>query len=200
MEESKTPDDISQSQWASRETHVEDAAHLFPTAYQELKRLAHNQLRRAWSIETMQTTALINETYLKLFEHQSPACSDKRHFFALCAKAMRQILINYAEQKQAQKRGGDLARVTYSEALFQSDKHTSYNLDTLLAIDQALDQLAEIDERLCEMVELRFFAGLTETDLAQVFEVNERTIRRSWSKAKALLALALGTGGQENSK
>lgn len=189
----------SQSQRLSRETLRNDMAHLFPAAYQDLKRLAHHQLRRSWSLETLQTTALVNETYLKLSEHQAPLRDDKRHFFALCAKAMRQILINYAEQKQTQKRGGDLARVTFAEVLHQPDRHNHYRLDTLLAIDQALEQLSAIDEKLCELVELRFFAGLTEADLAQVFEVNERTIRRNWSKAKALLVLALNAGEREGS-
>ncbi|MDJ0808272.1 MAG: ECF-type sigma factor [Gammaproteobacteria bacterium] len=199
MDETTTAiEGIDQPKRDSRKSNQEDAAHLFPAAYQELKRLAHSQLRKAWSIETIQTTALLNETYLKLIAHQPLVCSDKRHFFALCAKAMRQILINYAEQKQTQKRGGDLVRVTYAEVLHQSDMHDNYRLDTLLTIDQALEQLSGVDEKLSELVELRFFAGLTEADLAQLFEVNERTIRRNWSKAKALLALVLNSEDMQN--
>lgn len=164
---------------------------LFPIVYEELRKIAHSQMRNAWSLHTMQTTALINETYLKLLGKHESAGSDKNHFFAICAKAMRQVLINYAEQKYAQKRGGDKRPVTYVEVVHQSESQTAFSIETLLAVDQALEQLADIDEHLCELVELRFFAGLTEAEIAEMSGISERTVRRNWSKAKALLAHTL---------
>ncbi|MEW5249579.1 ECF-type sigma factor [Microbulbifer discodermiae] len=169
-------------------------AQIFPDFYQELKRLAHNQLKKTWSIETMQTTDLLHEAYLKLhdsFPHAS--INNKQHFFLLCAKAMRQILINYSEYKQAQKRGGNATRVTYTGKLQQADVYDNHSLDILLDIDKGLYKMEEIDRQLVELVELKFFVGFTETELAEIYDVNERTIRRKWKKAKTLLALALET-------
>lgn len=183
--------DFNELLHSSGQGDAEKTAYLFPIVYEELKRIAHNQMRGAWAVQTMQTTALINEAYLKLLGHQKDHCLDKSHFFAICAKAMRQILINYAEQKNAQKRGGELDRVTYSEVLQQQGQQDSYSLDTLLTVDQALVQLAEVDEHLSQLVELRFFAGLTESDIASMSGVSERTVRRDWQKAKALLSQAL---------
>ncbi|MFS1526346.1 ECF-type sigma factor [Microbulbifer sp. 2304DJ12-6] len=187
---------ITDSLLESKKKYLEDSennlAYLFPTFYQELKCLAHSQLKKAWSIETMQTTALLHETYLKLNEsYPHIRVSNKQHFFCLCAKAMRHVLINYAEQKQTQKRGGDVVRVAYTEELYEPDMYTSHSLDTLLAINEVLEKLRKIDEKLTELVELRFFAGFTEAELAQIYHVSERTIRRHWKKAKALLVLTL---------
>ena len=170
---------------------VETCELLFPIVYEELKKIAHNQMRNAWSLHTMQTTALINETYLKLSGQPNAGGKNQRHFFAICAKAMRQILINYAEQKNAQKRGGHMRDVTYDEVVYQSESQAEFSIETLLAVDQALRQLEDIDEDLCKLVELRFFAGLTEAEIAKMLGVSERTVRRDWSKAKALLSYTL---------
>ncbi len=160
---------------------------IYPQVYQALYRIARGQLRRMWDMGTMSTTALVNEVYLKLVDQSQCQWVDRAHFLALCAKAMRQILINYAEKKRAQKRGGDWQRVTFEEALATS----VIGVDTLLAMEDALQQLAVVDEDLCRLVELRFFGGLTETEIACVFGVSERTVRRNWRKAKAVLAHAL---------
>lgn len=125
---------------------------------------------------------------MKLINAQKLEIVNRAHFFALAATAMRQILINYAEQKKAQKRGGDWLQVTYQETLLQSQ----HKLETLLSINEALDQVRAIDAKLADLVELRFFAGLTEVELAEIFGVNERTLRRNWTKAKVLLAKVLG--------
>ncbi|MFT6267478.1 MAG: RNA polymerase sigma factor (TIGR02999 family) [Alphaproteobacteria bacterium] len=175
----------------SEKGDAEKTAYLFPIVYEELKRIAHNQMRGAWSVQTMQATALINEAYLKLLGHQKHHCADKSHFFAICAKAMRQILINYAQQKNAQKRGSERDRVTYSEEILQLDQQEAYSFETLLTVDRALVELSEVDEHLSQLVELRFFAGMTESDIASMSGVSERTVRRDWKKAKALLSQAL---------
>lgn len=172
----------------SEQGNAEKTAILFPIVYNELKKIAHNQMRNAWALETMQTTALINETYLKLLGQQQGDCKDRHHFFALCAKAMRQILINYAEQKNAKKRGGMAQPVTLIENMQPSGSGQSFSIESLLAVDEALIQLAEIDPHLCQIVELRFFAGLSESEIAHMLNKSERTVRRDWSKAKALLA------------
>ncbi|PKG97037.1 RNA polymerase subunit sigma-70 [Paraglaciecola sp. MB-3u-78] len=175
----------------SAQGEVETTELLFPIVYGELKKIAHNQMRNAWSMHTLQTTALINETYLKLLGQPNANGTNKSHFFAICAKAMRQILINYAEQKSAQKRGGYMRAVTYNEVVHQSETQAEFSIDTLLSVDQALQQLEDIDEHLSKLVELRFFAGLTETEIAKMFDVSERTVRRDWVKAKALLSYTL---------
>lgn len=165
---------------------------IYPQVYQELYRIARSQLRRMWDLGTISTTALVNEVYLKLVDQTQCHWEDKAHFLALSAKAMRQILINYAEQKRAQKRGGDWQRVTFEDALSAS----AVNIDTLLAVEDALQQLVVVDENLCQLVELRFYGGLTEAEIACVLCVSERTVRRNWRKAKALLAHTLAVQGE----
>lgn len=160
---------------------------IYPQVYQELYRIARAQLRRMWDLGTISTTALVNEVYLKLVDQTQCQWVDRAHFLALSAKAMRQILINYAEQKRAQKRGGDWQRVTFEDALATP----VVNAETLLAVEDALQQLAALDENLCRLVEFRFFGGLTEAEIACVLGVSERTVRRNWRKAKALLAHTL---------
>lgn len=171
----------------SEQGDVKKTELLFPIVYEELRKIAHNQMRNAWSLHTLQTTALINETYIKLLGQPNASGTNQAHFFAICAKAMRQILINYAEQKSAQKRGGNARNVTYVEVEHQSESQAHFSIETLLAVDQSLQHLEEIDEHLCKLVELRFFAGLTETEIAKMLDLSERTVRRDWSKAKALL-------------
>lgn len=160
---------------------------IYPQVYHELYRIARGQLRRMWDMGTISTTALVNEVYLKLVDQTQCQWVDRAHFLALSAKAMRQILINYAEQKRAQKRGGDWQRVTFEDALATP----AVNAETLLAVEHALQQLATLDQELCRLVELRFFGGLTEAEIACVLGVSERTVRRNWRKAKALLARTL---------
>ena len=161
--------------------------YLFPVVYQELRDIARQQLRKAWSVETISTTALVNEAYLKLVNHQQSSPSNRAHFFAIAATTMRHVLINYAEQKQAQKRGGDWQQVTFNDAAIKEEKNTN----TLLAVNEALAQVKMVDGELARLVELRFFAGMTESEIAALFDLSERSVRRNWIKAKALLAKAL---------
>ncbi len=157
---------------------------LYPVIYNELHRIAHRQLNNAWDINTICTTALVNEAYIKLIGFDKSKVSSREHFFAIAAKAMRQIILNYAEKKRSKKRGGDWKRVTGIDNLNQSEQ----DFETLLSVDRALKELEQIDQNLAQLVELRFYAGMTEEELAQVFEVTTRTVRRNWKKAKAFLA------------
>ncbi|MDN3638613.1 ECF-type sigma factor [Simiduia curdlanivorans] len=160
---------------------------IFPVVYEELRKIARSQLRKVWSVDTICTTALVNEAYLKLLNNQQAQPGNREHFFAIAATAMRHVLINYAEQKNAQKRGGDWQQVTYAEADLQGD----HNVSTLLAVNDALEEIRAIDAQLARLVEMRFFGGMNEAEIALVFAVNERTVRRNWQKAKALLSQAL---------
>lgn len=156
---------------------------LLPLVYKQLHVIANQEKRRVWNLDTLSATALVNEAYLKLAHNSELSAENRAHFFAVSSMAMRQILINYLEQKQAKKRGGDWLQVSIDELLV-SDRQ---DLDTLLAISQAVDQLNEIDEKLSSLVEMRFFAGMTETEIALALDCTERTVRRNWTKAKALL-------------
>ncbi len=160
---------------------------LLPVIYQQLRLIAHRQLRKAWDMDTLCTSALVSEAYIKLFGRDNQHIENRVHFFALAATAMRQIIINYAEQKNAGKRGGDWQRVTLEDEIEQEDP----NIKTLLAVDNALEELGKIDSKLARLVELRFFSGMTESEIAELFSVSDRTVRRNWQKARLLLAQAL---------
>jgi RNA polymerase sigma factor (TIGR02999 family) len=156
---------------------------LFPLVYDHLKAIATREKRRMWQLETMSATALVNEAYLKLAQTGELSTKDRAHFFAVAAMAMRQILVNYLEHKQAQKRGGDWQQISLDDA--SAIDHA--DLNTLLAVNRAVEALREIDAKLATTVEMRFFAGMTESEMAIAMECTERTVRRNWSKAKALL-------------
>lgn len=160
---------------------------LFPIVYTELHRIAQQQLFRSWGVETLNTTALVHETYLKLIKQKEMQLLDRAHFSAISAKAMRQILINYAEQKRAKKRGGDLQQVTLTDSL----SHESFAENDILSVENALKLLAEYDNKLGQIVEMRFFGGMTEVEIAAFLGVTDRTVRRQWKKAKALLTQLL---------
>lgn len=164
---------------------------LFPDTYRDLQRIAHFQMQRAWQVDTIQTTALVNEAFLKLHKQSPLEIENKQHFFAICAKAMRQILLNYAEQKQALKRGGEMQQVTFTEGQMVGEHIQGPGWENLLNLERALSQLEEVDEHLAQLVELRYFVGATEAEMAEIIGVSDRTIRRDWIKAKALLAQAL---------
>jgi RNA polymerase sigma factor (TIGR02999 family) len=152
---------------------------LFAAVYGELKRLAHGQLARG-PRGTLSTTALVHEAYLKL---RGSTVRDREHFFALAARAMRQVLVDYARERGAAKRGGELARVSLDgEALAIETL-----IDEVLAVDVALGRLEALDERLARLVEWRYFAGMTEPEIAAVLGVTDRTVRRDWQKARAFL-------------
>ena len=154
---------------------------------QELHQIAHRQLVKSWSVDTICATVLVNEAYIKLVNSQQVSFSNRAHFFAIAATAMRQIIINYAQQKQTKKRGDGWQKVTYEEAFISDQQHP----ELLLSVSYALDEVEAIDPDLARLVEMRFFAGMTEAEIAAIMGVTDRTVRRNWKKAKALLMHAL---------
>lgn len=160
---------------------------LFPLVYEGLRRIAHRHIAKEQSGHTLDTTALVHEAYLKLVDQTRVEWTDRAHFFGVAANAMRRILVDYARRYRAEKRGGTARRVSLTDSMLVTEARA----DTLLALDEALTELARIDERLSRIVECRFFAGLTEEETAEVVGVTARTVRRDWIKAKGWLHSAL---------
>jgi RNA polymerase sigma factor (TIGR02999 family) len=156
---------------------------LFPLVYDELRRIAHRQLGRERSDHTLGTTALVHEAYLKLVDQTRARLTDRAHFFAVAARAMRRILVDYARRHRALKRGGPAGPISLDNSTILADERA----DTLVALDEALTRLAEVDTRVSQVVECRFFGGLTEEETAEALAVNARTVRRDWVKAKGWL-------------
>jgi RNA polymerase sigma factor (TIGR02999 family) len=160
---------------------------LFPLVYEELRRIARRQLRREHDGHTLDTTALVHEAYLRLVDQTRADWADRSHFFAVAASAMRRVLVDYARRYRADKRGGAPLRVSLTDVMLVAEERA----DTLVALDDALRELSDVDERLGRVVECRFFAGLTEEETAQVLGVTARTVRRDWTKAKGWLLRTL---------
>ncbi|MEM1270929.1 MAG: sigma-70 family RNA polymerase sigma factor [Bacteroidota bacterium] len=156
---------------------------LVPLVYDELYAIARRQLRGQRPGQTLNATALVHEAYVKMVGGQG-GWADRSHFLAVAAVAMRQVLINYAHRKKAQKRGGGQAIATFDESVMGA----SARADELIALDEALTELAKLDERQARVVELRFFGGLTHDEVAAVLGLSEPTVRRDWRAARAWLA------------
>lgn len=161
---------------------------LLPLVYHELRRAARRELSVRPS-DTLSTTALVHELYLKFSRAQRADWRNRSHFLSVAAVAMRHILVDRARRRTADKRGGPQRQVTLEDNLIGTDTQA----ESLLELHEALDQLALIDERLARVVECRFFGGMTEQETAEALGVTERTIRRDWIKARGLLYQALGT-------
>lgn len=161
------------------------ARRLWDTVYPDLHRIAHRALARRRPGQTLRTTALVSEAYLKLAG--GAAWEDRLHFYATAATAMRHILIDAARQRRRLKRGGGRKPVPLDEAVVVAEERA----ETLLALDEALTSLAAHDARLARVVEYRFFGGLTEAEVAGLLGVTDRTVRRDWRRARAWLAVAL---------
>jgi RNA polymerase sigma factor (TIGR02999 family) len=156
---------------------------LIPIVYNELRSLARYHLRRERDGHTLQTTALVHEVYLRLCSEHDPRWENRAHFFAVAARMMRRILVDYSRKHGAKKRGGTAARATLDEAL---SIPVPQRFD-LIALDGALNQLAAFDARKCQVVEMRFFSGLKAKEIAAVLKTTEATVRRDWIIAKAWL-------------
>jgi RNA polymerase sigma-70 factor (ECF subfamily) len=156
---------------------------LIPLVYDELRRLARSYMRRERPDHTLQATALVNEAYLKLVEQRSSNWQSRAHFFGVAAQVMRRILIDHARGHLRQKRGGEYEKVVLNEALVFSPEQSA----ELLAVDEALEKLARLDERQARVVELRFFGGLSVEEAAAVLGISPKTVKRDWSVAKAWL-------------
>lgn len=161
---------------------------LFSMVYHELREVAHRQLRYRRPSQTINTTALVHEVYLKTLSNLQGTWQDKAHFLAVMAQAMRQVLVDYVRKMQAQKRGGKARHVALDEAALLGE---NLSLD-VLDIDRGLQRLAEVNPRYSRIVELRFFGGLTVDEMAEVLGISNRTVERDWIKAKAFLYLMLG--------
>jgi RNA polymerase sigma factor (TIGR02999 family) len=165
-------------------------AKLLPLVEQELHRLAHNYMRREKPDHTLQTTALVNEAYLKLIDQKKTHWQNRAHFFAIAAKIMRRILLNYARDQHREKRGGKAVQVSLSEVSVVSLTKT----EELIALDEALERLAALDERKSQVVELRYFGGLDVDETAEVLKVSPITVTRDWRFARAWLLREIGNG------
>jgi len=157
---------------------------LLPLVERELHRLAHSYMRREDPNHTLQTTALINETYLRLIDQRKVQWQNRAHFFGIAAQIMRRILLNYARDQNRLKRGGRAIHVSLSEAMVMPGEKDR----EIIALNDALTRLEAIDERKGKVVELRFFGGLTVPEVAEVLKVSEITVMRDWAFAKAWLS------------
>jgi RNA polymerase sigma factor (TIGR02999 family) len=163
---------------------------LLPLVETELRRIAHNYMRRESRDHTLQTTALVNEAYLKLVDQKRTRWQNRAHFFGIAAQIMRRILLNYARDQHRQKRGGNAVQVSLSEVSFVPLERTG----DLIALDEALDRLALVDARKSRVVELRYFGGLDVDETAEVLKVSPITVMRDWKFAKAWLVREIGHG------
>jgi RNA polymerase sigma factor (TIGR02999 family) len=168
----------------TREKDAESSDAVLNLVYDELHRQAHGYLSRERAGHTLQTTALVHEVYLKLVKQENFAWESRSHFLAIAAKLMRQILIDYARTKHRAKRGGAKDKVPLENALTVSVGETNFDL---LALDEALKRLAAKEEHLANIVELRFFSGLSVEDTAEVLSISDSTVKRDWQMAKAWL-------------
>ncbi|AHG88571.1 RNA polymerase sigma factor [Gemmatirosa kalamazoonensis] len=167
---------------------------LMPLVYRELKRIAHRQLGAESRGHTLSTTAVVHEAYLRLAEQTHVEWASPGQFFALAARAMRRVLIDYARQHRAARRGGPDRTVVPLDLLEHGDSAAisiDDRADSLLALDEALEGLRRMDERLARVVECRFFAGLTEVETSEALGVSQRTVSRDWQMARAWLHEAL---------
>ena len=156
---------------------------LYPLVYQELRRIAHRALRGERTGHTIGTTGLVHEAYLRLVDQTRLEYRDRGHFYGIAARAMRHILVDYARRHRAAKRGGAQKMIVLDEALLGVEDRA----EALLALDEALKELEALDPRLGQVVQCRFFGGLTEEETGEVLGVTARTVRRDWLKAKGWL-------------
>jgi RNA polymerase sigma factor (TIGR02999 family) len=156
--------------------------------YRQLRVLARARLRSGGRETLLDTTALVHEAYLRLAGVEMPP-DERRRFLAYASRTMRSVIVDFARKRQAERRGGDLFFVTLTGTLAERPTAAA---DDIVRVHEALDELAHIDARLAQVVEMRYFAGLTEAQIAQALSISERTVRRDWEKARLLLAGALG--------
>ena len=168
----------------------EAANRLFPLVYRELCAMAHRQLARRAPGDSLVTTALVHEAYLKLVDRSRASFNDRGHFFAVAARAMRQILVDQARKRSSQKRGGSLRRIDLDEAKVPLEERAA----EVIALDEALTQLEEIEPRLGRVVELRYFGGLSVEETAAALDVSSPTVKRDWRKARLFLHRELTRG------
>src|SRR6267143_6203437 len=176
--------------WGNGDAAARDQ--LMPLVYRELHRLAHHYMNRERPGHTLQTSALVNEAFVRLIDQKEVHWQNRAHFFGIAAQLMRRILVDYARSRHYAKRGGDARQVSFDEAVIVSPERAT----EVVALDDALKRLAVIDERKSQIVEFRFFGGLSIEETAEVLKVSPGTIMRDWTLAKAWLRKEMmGTPG-----
>jgi len=182
-EPSVSPDRVTQllQEWSQGDDGA--LAALTPLVYDELRRLAHHYMKGERPDHTLQTTALVNEAYLRLADQTASNWQSRAHFFAVAARAMRQILVSYARSNRAQKRGGGAARIELDESAILSPEQSKEIVD----LHEALERLGTLDSRKAQVVELKFFGGLNYDEIAEVLKIARMTARRDWEFAKLWL-------------
>lgn len=173
--------------WADRDSTAREE--LIPIVYEELRRLAHHYMRGERPGHTLQTTALVNEVYLRLAGIEGLQWRDRAHFFAMAATLMRRVLVDHARQRGREKRGGGVSVVTLDETTVSSQPAVD-----VVALDEALQRLGAVDPQQCRVVELRFFAGLSVEETAEVLGVSAATVKRDWATARLWLYHELESG------
>src|SRR5215471_7646309 len=178
-----TPQDVTELllDWSNGNQAALDQ--LMPLVYEELHRLAHQYMARERPEHTLQTSALLNEAYLKLVDQKNVRWQNRAHFIGIAAKLMRQILVEHARQRHRVKRGGDVRQVPLDEAMVVCPERAG----EMIALDDALESLATVDQRKSQILELRFFGGLSVEETAEVLGVSPGTVMRDWTLAKAWL-------------
>ena len=161
---------------------------IFELLYPELRQIAHRRLSRCASDDLIETTALVNECYMKFMQREHLTPGDRAHFLAYSATVMRSIIVDAARAANTDRRGGDVQQVTLSTHLLDSIANPAGDI---LDVHAALDELARIDARLARVVEMRYFGGLSDDEIAEALALSSRTVRRAWEKARLLLAHAL---------
>src|SRR5215210_3384617 len=167
--------------WSKGDEHALEQ--LMPLVYEELRQMARNYMRRQPSGHTFQTTELIHEAYLKIAAGEEKQWQSRAHFFGVAAKAMRHILVDYARSKSRHKRGGWQNRITFAEDAAISSGRS----EEIIALDDALNQLAVLDERKVRVIEMKFFGGLTFEEIGEVLKISPVTVKRDWSFARTWL-------------
>ena len=170
------------------DAHAQEA--LLPAVYDELRAIAHNRLSPGARDALLDTTALVHEAYVRLFDRAPLEWADRRHFFAVAAMAMRQIIVDHARKRSAARRGGGQAHIDLDDTQVAVDAQA----EEIVSLHEALVRLSQLDARLGRIVELRFFGGFSEEEVAEIMEMSARTVRRDWRKARALLYQALAEG------
>ena len=183
-------DDVTEllAAWSNGDREALDK--LLPLVERELHQLAHRYISREKPGHTLQTTALVNEAYLRLVDQRRARWQNRAHFIAIAAQMMRRILVNHARDRAAGKRGGGSHKVSLDEIAVLSDERA----EEMLALDEAMDSLAKLDERKSRVVELRHFGGLSVEETAQVLGIHPDTVTRDWARAKAFLRRELQRG------
>jgi RNA polymerase sigma factor (TIGR02999 family) len=184
MSESASSDQLTELLAGASGGNVDALNRLFPLVYDELRRLAHSRLRSEREGHTLNTTALVHEAYLRLVDQSRVQWQGRAHFYAVASRVMRRILINHAEARHAAKRGGNAEHVAIEDVGVELD---DAQIDELLALDQALHRLKEFNARGADVIEYRFFGGLTYEEIAEVTDTSAITVRRAWVTAKSWL-------------